>query len=421
MELTNWAGNLRFGASALHRPATIAGLQRLVAASRRVRAVGTGHSFSPIADTPGDLISVASLPLVIEIDSVRMSAMVSAGTSYADLAPVLHRRGFALASLASLPHISVAGATATATHGSGDGIGNLATAVSGFDLVTAPGDLVTMTRAADDEFAGAVVGLGALGVLTSLTLDLVPSFELRQYVYDDVPLATAVANLGEIFASGYSVSLFTGWRRPLTSQIWLKRLAGEPEQAAVDPRWLGGKLADGPRHPVPGLPAAGTTGQLGVAGPWHERLPHFMPDSIPSAGSELQSEYLVPREHARDALLAVAAIGDVLAPVVQVCEIRTVAGDDLWLRPSSRRDSIAVHFTWIADTAAVTGMLALVERQLAAYQPRPHWGKLFTASADVVRGRYERIGDFAALMQRLDPAGKFGNDFTARYLAGSGP
>lgn len=419
-ELTNWAGNLRFSASALHRPATVAGLQRLVATSTRVRALGAGHSFSPIADTPGDLISVASLPAVIEIDAARMSAMVSAGMTYAQIAPELHARGFALANLASLPHVSVAGAVATATHGSGDRLGNLATAVSALDLITAQGDLITLSRADGGDFAGAVVGLGSLGVLVSLTLDLVPAFEVRQYVYDDVPLANAVANLGQIFASGYSVSLFTDWRSPLTSQIWLKQIAAGPELAAVEPRWLGGRLADGPRHPVPGLPPVGTTGQLGVPGAWHERLPHFTPDSIPSAGSELQSEYLLPREHARDALRAVAAISDVLAPVVQVCEIRTVVADDLWLSPSYRRDSIAVHFTWIPDTSAVTGMLALVERQLAPFGPRPHWGKLFVAGPDVVRERYERIGDFAALRQRLDPAGKFSNDFTVRYLAASG-
>ena len=239
--LTNWAGNVRFSASQLRRPASVPELQRLVAASPRVRARALGHSFSRIADTPGTLISVAGLPKIIDIDAGRMSVTVSAGLTYGELAPELHSRGYALRNLGSLPHVSVAGACATATHGSGNCLGNLATAVNRMELVTAQGELISLSR--DDsgaEFSGAVVALGCLGILTSLGLDIVPTFDLRQYVYDDVPLEQAIADLDELFASAYSVSLFTDWRRPVIRQVWLKTLAGEQDQPDPWPGWLTG-------------------------------------------------------------------------------------------------------------------------------------------------------------------------------------
>ena len=427
--LTNWAGNVRFSARQARRPASVAELQRLVAASPRVRALGTGHSFSPIADTPGALISVAGLPKIIEIDASRPGVTVSAGLTYGELAAELHKQGYALRNLASLPQISVAGACATATHGSGNLIGNLATAVNRIEMVTAQGDLLTLSRPdSAEEFGGAVVALGSLGIITSLGLDLVPAFDLRQYVYEDVPLDQAIASLDEIFAAAYSVSLFTDWRRPVIRQVWLKQLAGPRggERTAVRGRpgagsgWHSGTPADGPRHPVPGLPPAATTAQLGARGPWHERLPHFRPGFTPSAGTELQSEYLLPRERAREALEAIARISDVVAAVLQICEIRTVAADELWLSPSYRRDTIGLHFTWVADARAVMEVLTLVERQLAPLRPRPHWGKLFAAGPDVLDRCYDRLPDFRRLMYRYDPSGKFRNDFIDSCL-GTGP
>ena len=423
--LTNWAGNVRFSASQVHRPASVPELRRLVAVSSRVRALGTGHSFSPIADTPGALISVAGLPKIIDVDARRPSVTVSAGLTYGELAPDLHKRGYALRNLASLPQLSVAGACATATHGSGNRIGNLATAVNRVEMVTAQGDLLTVNREdGGAEFGGVVVALGSLGIVTSLGLDIVPAFDLRQYVYDDVPLDQVIASLDEIFASAYSASLFTGWKRPVISQIWLKKLAGAQDgehgrsgaEPGAEPGWQGGTPADGPRHPVPGLPPGATTAQLGAPGPWHERLPHFRLGFTPSAGRELQSEYLLPRERAREALEALARISAAVAPVLQICEIRTVAADELWLSPSYRRDTIGLHFTWVDDASAAVAALALVERQLAPLRPRPHWGKLFAIGPDVLAGCYDRLDDFRRLMLRYDPSGKFRNDFIATSL-----
>jgi alditol oxidase len=417
----NWAGNVRFAASLVQYPASIGELQKLVAGARRVRALGTGHSFSPLADTTGALVSTAGLPPVIDIDTGRQRVAVSSGLRYSDIAIRLHTAGLALQNLASLPHISVAGATATATHGSGDAQGCLSTAVSALELVTATGDVVTLTR--DDEQApldGAVVALGALGIVTRLTLDTVPAFTVRQYAYQGIPFEQVALHFDEITASGYSVSLFTDWRAGAFTQTWLKLTGDAAPPAAA---WLGGHLASRQLHPVAGLPAANCTVQLGVPGPWHERLPHFRPEFTPSAGAELQSEFLVAREHAVAVLGELAAMATDLAPVTLVSEIRTVAGDTLWLSPSYHRDSAAFHFTWVPDERAVRPVLRRVEAVLAPYAPRPHWGKIFASPPHAVLPLYPRMDDFRRLAGSLDPAGKFCNPMLQPYLrqARSGP
>jgi xylitol oxidase len=415
--LTNWAGNVEFTAERFHRPTSVAEVQALVAGSERARALGTGHSFSRIADSPGDLVSVAGLPKIIEVDSGRATVTVSAGIRYGELAVPLHERGYALRNLASLPHISVAGSCATGTHGSGDGNGNLATAVSALEMVTAQGDVVTLSAAADgDQFRGAVVGLGALGIVTRLTLDIVPSFDVRQYVYEDLPPGQLDEHFADIVSSAYSVSLFTGWRGLGFRQVWLKRRTDEGDSPAPPPRWHGARLADGPRHPAPGMSAAACTQQMGVPGPWHKRLPHFRLDFTPSSGEELQSEYLVPRRHAIDALTAIGRIRDRVAPVLQISEIRTVASDDLWMSPSYRRDSVAIHFTWVKDAGAVSPVLAAIEDELAPFEARPHWGKLFGITPAVMSRLYERLPDFERLMYHYDPAGKFRNELVDTYF-----
>jgi alditol oxidase len=414
---TNWAGNVVYRAARCHRPGSVPELQRLVARASRLRALGTGHSFSALADTSGDLVTLAGLPPLAETDTGRGAVLVSAGLRYSDITGPLRDAGLALPNLASLPHICVAGACATSSHGSGNGNGSLATAVSEMEMITAGGDLVTVRREDQgSQFDATVVALGALGVVTRLTLDTVPSFEVRQYVYEDLPLRQVAEHLAEITASAYSVSLFTGWRSPQVFQAWLKCRADAPDCPAPEPRWMGGSLAGGPRHPIPGQPAGNCTQQLGVAGPWDQRLPHFRPDFTPSTGAELQSEYLVPREHATGALLALTQISGRLAPVVQISEIRTVAADQLWLSPGYRRASTAFHFTWVSDPAAVTQAVALVEEQLEPFGARPHWGKLFGISAAELAGRYPRLADFRQLMTSYDPAGKFRNEFLDQHL-----
>ncbi|MEV1316448.1 FAD-binding protein [Micromonospora arborensis] len=406
----NWAGNVRYAARAFHRPASTDELRRLVAGSTRIRAVGSGHSFNRFGDTDGDLVTLAGLPQAVDVDHERRQVTVSGAMRYGDVARQLHTQGYALANLASLPHISVAGATATATHGSGQTHGNLATAVAGLELVTADGDLLRVDRDADgDTFAGMVVGLGALGLVTRVTLDVVPAFELRQYVSLDLDREA----LDEALGSAYSVSVFTDWRTPRLREVWRKQVA---DQAPPPADWLGTTAADAPRHPVLGMPPENCTPQLGEPGPWHERLPHFKLGFTPSSGDELQSEYHVPRTAAADALAALDDVAHLIAPVLLVCELRTVAADELWLSPNHQRDSFVVHFTWIDDTAAVLPVVAAVEERLAPFAPRPHWGKVFVTDPAELATRYPRYADFAAQLTHLDPTGKFRTDLLDRYF-----
>lgn len=409
--VTNWAGNVVFGAKRVHRPASVDEVAELVSAGGPLRVLGSGHSFNTMADTTGDLISLASLPRVVEVSSDRRSVRIDGGIRYGELAPLLHAQGLALHNLASLPHISVAGAIATATHGSGVRHANLASAVSSLTLVRGDGSVVTVDRS-DPDFSGSVVHLGALGVITSLTLDVVPAFDVRQYVYDDVPRASIEQHLAAMLADGYSVSLFTDWKGLDANMAWLKRRADDP----ISGDWFGARPADGPRHPVPGMPAMNSTEQGGVPGPWHARLPHFRMEFTPSSGEELQSEYHVAAADAPAAIDAVAAIRRQVAPVLQVCEIRSIAADSLWLSPNYERDSVALHFTWIADTDAVLPVVAAVEAQLAPLAARPHWGKVFTSDPAYLRTLYPRFDDFRSLVSTYDPAGSFRNPWLDAIL-----
>ncbi|MEU1844514.1 FAD-binding protein [Micromonospora sediminicola] len=393
---TNWAGNVRWSARDRHRPTSVDEVRRLVAGADRVRAVGTGHSFNRLGDTAGTQITLAGLPPTVALDPDRCTVTVAAGVRYGDLATALHDQGYALRNLASLPHISVAGSVATATHGSGPTNGNLATAVAALELVTADGDLLTVDRT-DPRFAGLVVNLGALGVVTRLTLDVVPTFAVRQYVRLGLPRAA----LDEALDAAYSVSVFTGWRSDRFDQVWIKQ---DVDQAPPPADWLDTVAADTPRHPVPGMSPEHCTAQLGEAGPWHERLPHFRLGFTPSSGDELQSEWHVARADAAAALAALDPVAGRIAAVLQVCELRTVAADELWLSPNFRRDTLAVHFTWVGDPVAVAPVLAEVEQRLAPFAPRPHWGKLFERDPAPA---YPRHGDFRALLREFDPAGKF--------------
>ncbi|MEU6477580.1 D-arabinono-1,4-lactone oxidase [Streptomyces sp. NPDC047017] len=407
--VTNWAGNIAY-AGDVRRPGTAEELRAVVAGSARVRALGSGHSFNEIADPGrgGVLLSLDALPAEVEVDTAARTVRTGGGVRYAELARRVHAHGLALPNMASLPHISVAGSVATGTHGSGVANGPLAAAVREVELLTADGSTVVVGRG-DPRFGGAVTSLGALGVVTALTLDLEPAFTVEQHLFTELPLDGL--DFEAVAGAAYSVSLFTDWRDPGFRQVWLKRRTDQPA-----PRFPWAVPAKAALHPVPGMPAENCTGQLGVPGPWHERLPHFRADFTPSSGAELQSEYLLPRHHAVAALHAVHGIRRAVAPVLQTCEVRTVAADAQWLSPSHGRDTVALHFTWADDTAAVLPVVRRLEEALDAFGPRPHWGKVFTVPAAVLRGRYPRLDAFRALARELDPAGKFTNAFVRTLL-----
>ncbi len=415
----NWAGNLTYSAREVARPTTLDELADVLARADRVRPLGSRHSFNDVADTPGVHVQVDALDdgrPAVDLDPATGVASVVGGLRYGDIMRTLHAEGRALGTMASLPHISVAGAVATATHGSGDATKSLAGAVVGLELMTPDGERLRFARG-DAEFPGAVVSLGALGVVTRVELETEPAYEVRQDVALDVPWEVVLERLDDVTGAAYSVSLFTGWAEPAVRQVWFKsRVPGGAVTDDGRPDSLSGlRWATEPVHPVPGVDPVACTEQLGVPGAWHDRLSHFRLEFTPSAGAELQSEYLLPRRNAVAAIEAVRALAPVVAPELQTTEIRTIAADDLWLSPFSE-DSVGIHFTWLPHDAEVAAVLPRLEEVLLPLGARPHWGKLFAADVRDVAATYPRFGDFRALAERLDPAGRLRGGYLGRLL-----
>jgi xylitol oxidase len=411
----NWSGTHTYRARVLHRPSTLDELRAIVAAAPHVRVLGSRHSFTDIGDSE-ELVSVDTLPADVAVDRAARTVSFGAALRYGELAEALHPEGLALANLASLPHISVAGAVATATHGSGDANGNLATSVAALEIVTSDGEVVTVQRG-DPAFEGMVVGLGALGAVTRITLDVEPAYEIRQRVFEGLAWDALFEHYDEITAAGHSVSVFTRWA-DTTDQVWLKSRVGDaPEEVRAD--LFGAPAATVDRHPILGIDPVNCTPQLGRPGRWSDRLPHFRMGFTPSVGEEIQSEYYVPRRHAVPAIDAVRALGATLRPVLQVCEIRTIAADRLWMSPEYGTDTVALHFTWTRDPEAVRRVLTDLEAALEPFEFRPHWGKLFVADRSAIAPRYERLPDFKRLVGRLDPRGAFRNAWLERSVLGA--
>lgn len=409
--MKNWAGNLAYHASEIVRPNTTEELQDLVAKRPFVKAVGSRHSFSGIADTEHCLISTENLQLISDIDASARTVTVESGVRYGELASVLHEQGWALPNLASLPHISVVGASATATHGSGVANGCLSTSVSGLEIVKPDGSLFTVRRGEPD-FEGHVVAIGLTGIVSRITLDLVPTFEIAQTVFEGLPFSTLEEHFDQIMGMAYSVSLFTTWNSDFVNQVWVKSLAGSP----VQPELIGAMQAERQLAPIADANPGNTTPQLGVPGPWHERLPHFRMGFTPSSGDELQTEYLLPRKFAWEALSALNLIRDSFSPLLHVSEIRTVASDSLWMSSAYGQDSVCIHFTWKSETDRVMAVLPQIEEALTPFSPRPHWGKITVARPADMADRYPRFGDFRNLVNRFDPNKKFRNKFGEALL-----
>lgn len=415
---TNWAGNVTYLGTHLYRPGTLDEVQRLVRDSDSVKALGGRHSFSAIANTRGAMVTFERFNTVSAVNRLAGTVEVGAGVKYAQLCPQLQSQGFAVANLASLPHICLVGACSTATHGSGTG--NLATQVLALELVNGRGEVVTLSDDRNrDEFRGAVVGLGAIGLVTKVTLRVVPAFDVRQWVWENMPLPQFTANFDDIMNAGYSVSAFTTWRDNEVSEVWVKRRA---DAGDWDPgrQWFGALPAPRDRHPIVRMDPRPCTRQMGVTGPAWERLPHFRPDFPPSSqGRERQSEYFVRRRDAMAAIQAMYGIGGQIARALQISEIRTISEDSLWMSTAQGRDSVAFHFTWTDNDPDVAAAMPIVEGALERFGPRPHWGKMHTRTQQQLAAQFDRLDDFRDLCRRHDPDGKFLNEYLRRYVFAS--
>jgi xylitol oxidase len=419
-KLENWAGNVQYSTEKLRSADSLEHVRDFVKANRKLKVLGTRHCFNTIADSSNQFLSLKDMDKLISLDRAARSVIVAGRMTYGQLGPYLDHEGFALHNLASLPHISIAGACSTATHGSGAKNGNLSTAVSAIEFVNASGEVVQLSRQKDGEmFLGCVVGLGALGVITKVTLDVRPTYRVQQYVYENLPLSELARHFDEIEAAAYSVSLFSDWQDQRINEVWLKRVV-EPGRVFEAPQeFFGAKKAAKNLHPITALSAENCTEQMGIPGPWYDRLPHFRMGFTPSAGKELQSEYFVPRQNAVDAILAVNELRDQLSPYLLISEIRAIAGDNLWLSPCYKQPSVTIHFTWKPDWLSVRKVLPVIEKQLGPYRPRPHWGKLFTISPAQLHASYEKLEDFVRLSEQHDPKGKFRNQFLNTNIFGA--
>jgi len=416
--LTNWAGNLTYGTDKLTNAMSVEQVQSFVKQHKNFKVLGTRHCFNNIADSKNEFISLTQMDPAITINAAENTVTVNAGTRYGTLAEYLHKHGYALHNLASLPHISVAGSCATATHGSGVKNGNLSSAVTGLEIVTASGDVKQLTKKDGDAFNAVVVNLGALGVVTKVTLHIQPTFLVRQNVFENLSMQQLEHNFDAIMGAGYSVSLFTDWANKNVSEVWVKSRVAPGEKYTPRAEFYGAKAATKNVHPIIALDAINCTEQMGVPGPWHERLPHFKMGFTPSSGKELQTEYFVPREHSYAAMMAVEKLHEQITPHLFITEIRTIDADGLWMSPCYRQPSTTIHFTWKPEWPAVQKLLPQIEAALAPFNAKPHWGKLFSTPHSRLQQLYTKMTAFQQIVKQYDPHGVLTNEYLNRNLWG---
>jgi xylitol oxidase len=269
----------------------------------------------------------------------------------------------------------------------------------------------------DPRFQGLVVSLGSLGVMTKVTMDIIPTFDIRQDVYLNLPVTALRESFTEIMSAGYSVSLFTDWQSEFVNQVWIKSVSSKDVPVNLGADFYGAQKATRNVHPIIEISAENCTEQMGVPGPWFERLPHFKMGFTPSSGEELQAEYFVPIEKAWEAVSAVALLREEIRPYILITEIRSIAADQLWMSPCYQQQSIAIHFTLKQDVDGVSKLLPRIEQALAPFGAKPHWGKLFTIDPKTLQSRYPRIEDFRALRKEMDPEEKLINEFIRTNLS----
>jgi xylitol oxidase len=410
MTETNWAGNHIYTAETIHRPVSLDELRQIVTSSTQLRGLGTRHTFNDVGEAR-TLVRLDGFEPGISFDHEAMTASVNPGVRYGEFAAALHKAGLALHNMGSLPHISVGGATATGTHGSGDRNRNLSSAVCAIELMTSDGEIVRVKRG-DPDFNGMVVHIGALGIVTRLTYDVQPTYNVYQEVFEGLSWEALTGHFDQVTASGYSVSIFTLYGED-AGVLWRKHRLEAGEEPGEFETW-GARPSLVDRHPVDELSGHACTKQLRVPGPWCERLPHFLIDRIPASGEEIQSEYFVDRAHAMAAIEALRAFKPEMADIFMIGEIRTVAQDDLWLSMAYGRETVAFHFSWFMHPARLAELQPKLDGLFAQFDARPHWGKTADYRGEYLERVYPKFGDFRALRQRLDPRGVFVTPFLER-------
>jgi xylitol oxidase len=411
----NWAGNVTFGTERHLAPKSLDELSELVAASRKIKVQGSKHSFNTIADSTDTLVSLQNFYGIDEPNVESRTVKIGGGVTYGQLAVFLESRGWALSNLASLPHISVIGACATATHGSGRLNKNLSNDLLSLDVMGPDGELRSIA-AGSAEAKLACIGLGAVGVIVGATVRIEPVYSVRQWVYEELPFEVLTTYFDAVSSHGYSLSLFTNWTGETVDQMWVKERDGGLFEGRSE--CFGAKLATEKLHPLRDMDPVNCTDQMGVAGPWSERLAHFKLEFTPSAGEELQSEFFVDFDEATSAIEALRALGPELAPLLFVSEIRFVAKDDLPMSPAFGSDIVAFHFTWRPMWEQVKQVLPKIEAALAQFGARPHFGKLFTMPPGRLSEVYPRLSELREYAQKWDTQGKFLNEFLCSRVFG---
>ena len=413
--LKNWAGNYTYKADEVRFPKSVEEFAELLKDQKKGKPLGTQHCFNDIADTPGMQLSTKNLNSIIELNQEASYVTVESGIKYGDIGKILHEKGWALHNLASLPHISVGGSCATATHGSGVKNGNLATALKGFELLTPRGDLIWVDpKTNPDLFYAGGVSMGALGIMIKVKLDIQPTFTMSQRVYENLSMDMLKDNFHKIMSSGYSVSFFTHWLDKNINQVWVK--SREDRLGQIPSNFYGASPAKADLHPIKINSPVNCTPQMGLPGPWHERLPHFKMNYTPSNGDELQSEFFVARENAYEAIMEIEGLHKKISPLLFVTEIRCIAADNFWMSTAYKRESVSIHFTWKPDINGVLNILPEIQASLKPFQARPHWGKIFTLTANELKDCYPMFNDFLKLKKELDPNGVLNNSYLDRAL-----
>ncbi|MEU0256743.1 D-arabinono-1,4-lactone oxidase [Streptomyces sp. NPDC006184] len=424
----NWGGNVSARPA---RQVTPASVEELAAAVRRaredglkVKAVGTGHSFTSIAATDGVLIRPQLLTGIRDIDRTSMTVTVEAGTPLKRLNAALAREGLSLTNMGDIMEQTVSGATSTGTHGTGRESGSIAAQIRALELVTADGSVLTCSEQENpDVFAAARVGLGALGIVTALTFAVEPLFLLTARE-EPMPLERVLAEFDQLWAENEHFEFYWFPHTGSTNTKRNNRSAGPERPVGRLAGWFEDEfLSNGVfqvaqwagRAAPATVPAIARISSRALSARTYTDIPYKVFTS-PRRVRFVEMEYAVPRAALTETLRELKAVVDrsglrVSFPV----EVRTAPADDITLSTASGRDSayIAVHmFRGTPYQAYFTA----AERVLTAHEGRPHWGKVHTRDADYLARVYPRFGEFTALRDRLDPERLFQNDYVRRVL-----